>query len=876
MKGASVLRSWMNRYFTLFLALFVFVSGCHPLFTLPAHANADGWQLTRSLAPTTVEVNEPATIAYTVTPAELSSVPSGTLSGLEQSKLLPLTVADHENYAESHFVIHDGSKSKGYFGFLEFPKNDSMIDKGQIISPDKGNSQHKAIDDLKAGDVINVPLLKIISEDEYQVVDFLTYEIESVTALNGNKKKIIGNLKGYGMPDSFTVNAAFTETFPADLAVTQPAGWPDPTGGLATGYTVQKSNLEIQFKYDTTKKKYIASTNPSFSMVVKPTKVKSYELNQARLQAGSLVDTTFNSLALSVKSIIGVSISPVGASIDPGKTQQFQAEATYSDNTKKAITATAAWSSSDENIATITNGGLATGKTSGEVKISATMDGVTSEVSLKVNDVTPPAKPTVHPVSDKDTVVTGKAEPGSTVVVKKEDGTELGTEKADDNGDFSVTISTTQDVGTVLLVTATDEAGNESETTEVTVTATKVTGVILNKTQVSLSVGGFDTLVAEVQPSTANNKNVAWRSSNEAVATVDENGKVTGVGPGTATITVTTEEGQFTATCQITVGVPVTGVVLNKNSTALYIGDTDQLIASVLPADASNIQVTWGTSNSAVATVSPNGVVTAAGPGTAAITVTTVDGNFSATCHVSVTYRPISFELVKGSVYGNVGIAILVPTYIPEGTLWYINGSSNPITLSGDNVFMVPIKMDPNGNLLDTTFSLKAVADHVDPVEKTVTFTGGGKNLFDQYLNFNYHFPPVSQTKENRSVKVTFGYVVKALSNDIQSVTVNNYPYNDPVYEIYNVNNPNGSVQKPKLLSGTLPGGTQASTMQLLTSQSGGSEKYYIRLKFSITIVPKPITVNGKVITLKPIVLQNQQKVINTTPIIIRAKDNLN
>ena len=80
-----------------------------------------------------------------------------------------------------------------------------------------------------------------------------------------------------------------------------------------------------------------------------------------------------------------------------------------------------------------------------------------------------------------------------------------------------------------------------------------VTGVTLNKTTLTLSKGASETLTATVAPTNATNKKVTWTSSDPAVATVDASGKVTGVANGTATITVTTEDGGYTATCAVEV-----------------------------------------------------------------------------------------------------------------------------------------------------------------------------------------------------------------------------------------------------------------------------------------------------------------------------------
>ena len=165
----------------------------------------------------------------------------------------------------------------------------------------------------------------------------------------------------------------------------------------------------------------------------------------------------------------------------------------------------------------------------------------------------------------------------------------------------------------------------------------KVTGVSLDKTSLTLDVGKSDTLTATVEPEKATNKNVTWESSNTSVATV-ENGVVTAVGAGSTTIKATVDG--KSAECSVTVNaatVPVTGVSLNKNTLELYTGKRETLIATVEPSDATNPAVNWSSDKPEVATVE-GGTVTAKAAGTATITVTTVDGGFTAIC--TVTVRP--------------------------------------------------------------------------------------------------------------------------------------------------------------------------------------------------------------------------------------------
>ena len=170
-----------------------------------------------------------------------------------------------------------------------------------------------------------------------------------------------------------------------------------------------------------------------------------------------------------------------------------------------------------------------------------------------------------------------------------------------------------------------------------------VTGVTLDKSTASVEEGQSTQLTAAAVPTAATNKTVTWSSSDETVATVDSTGKVTGLKDGTATITVTTADGSFTASCLVTVGnVAVTGVTLDKTTASVAVGASTLLTATVEPIGASNSTVTWTSDDLTIATVDSTGKVTGVKEGTATITVTTADGSFTASCMVTVT--KLSFE----------------------------------------------------------------------------------------------------------------------------------------------------------------------------------------------------------------------------------------
>jgi uncharacterized protein YjdB len=167
-----------------------------------------------------------------------------------------------------------------------------------------------------------------------------------------------------------------------------------------------------------------------------------------------------------------------------------------------------------------------------------------------------------------------------------------------------------------------------------------VTGVTVTPSAATVNIGATTQLSATVQPSNATNQNVSWSTSNASVATVNGSGLVTGVAQGTATITVTTQDGNKTASSAITVSttdVPVTGVTVSPTTASLNVGATQSLVATVAPANATNKNVSWSTSNAGVATVNSSGLVTAVAVGNATITVTTQDGNKTATSAITVT-----------------------------------------------------------------------------------------------------------------------------------------------------------------------------------------------------------------------------------------------
>ncbi len=180
----------------------------------------------------------------------------------------------------------------------------------------------------------------------------------------------------------------------------------------------------------------------------------------------------------------------------------------------------------------------------------------------------------------------------------------------------------------------------------------KASYVTLNKNTLALTINTAETLSAVVGPFHTTNKALAWESSDAKIATVDNNGKVTAVAAGTATITVKTANGKQDV-CAVTVAdavqppVKVTGVSLNKKTLSLTVGKSQSLAATVSPANAADKSLKWSSSNKSVATVTQAGKVTAKKAGTATITVASVaEPSVKATCKVTVKAAVVAVKKV--------------------------------------------------------------------------------------------------------------------------------------------------------------------------------------------------------------------------------------
>lgn len=225
---------------------------------------------------------------------------------------------------------------------------------------------------------------------------------------------------------------------------------------------------------------------------------------------------------------------------------------------------------------------------------------------------------------------------------------------------------TTLAVGTVTISCVSEDTGVVAycvvEITE------PVTGLTLNSYHEEIVKGTRFVIVPTVLPVEAPDKRVTYVSSDPEIASVDENGVVTGLKGGSCEIIVTTVESSLKATCTIQVKEYVSSIEIHNAKEIMNIGDTLQLSADVQTESASNRKVIWSTSNSGIATVDQSGKVTGITPGTVVITALAADGSgVSASVAIRVINPVTSITLSEGKITIYVGDTHnIVATIHPE------------------------------------------------------------------------------------------------------------------------------------------------------------------------------------------------------------------
>ena len=274
---------------------------------------------------------------------------------------------------------------------------------------------------------------------------------------------------------------------------------------------------------------------------------------------------------------------------------------------------------------------------------------------------------------------------------------------------------------------------------------TPVSGISLSKSSASMYVGDSPlALTAAITPSNASDKSVVWSSSDASVASVTAgsglDATVTPVAAGTATITVSTQDGKFSASCVLTVMQHVTGVSISKSSLTLYTGQTETLSAQVKPDDATDTRLTWSSSDKTVATVA-NGKVTALKAGSTQIRVTSFEGGFQDVCNLTVKQHATGLDLSASTLTIYLGQTVtMTATVLPS------DASDKSVTWTSSNSDIVSVTQ--NGSV---------IANAMGEAEITATSNDGGFSKSCKVTVIEPLVPATSLTLTPKTMSLNIG-----------------------------------------------------------------------------------------------------------------------
>ena len=255
----------------------------------------------------------------------------------------------------------------------------------------------------------------------------------------------------------------------------------------------------------------------------------------------------------------------------------------------------------------------------------------------------------------------------------------------DKNGNVKAVGTGTADI----TVKTTD--GNKTSFVTIMVLDSKTKTISINKNKTTIKLWQSETLSAQVSDGS---NDIVWSSSDSKIATVESNGKVTGRKEGVVDIIASTRDGKVKSKCQVTVtnkDIEVSGITLNTSKITLSGGKKYQLKVSVTPANAANQNITYKSSNTKIATVNGNGVITGVSSGTAVITATSSNGKTSSCTVVipsvkvqKITLNRSSVQIVKGNKY-NLKVSIS-PGNAANKSVSYSSSNKSVATVNNNGV----------------------------------------------------------------------------------------------------------------------------------------------------------------------------------------------
>lgn len=450
------------------------------------------------------------------------------------------------------------------------------------------------------------------------------------------------------------------------------------------------------------------------------------------------------------------------------------------------------WESSDKNVATVDSKGNVKALKNGETTITATIDNgliakckiiVQSEEVLSTSITLNKENIILHP-NEKETLV---------ATILPENSTNKNIAWASSNNNIAEVkdgVITAKNIG-VTTITATLSNGISSSCI-VDVQEIVATSISLSRTNVTLNIGGSETLTVDITPDNVTNKNITWKSSDESIVTV-KNGKITAKKEGITTITATLQNG-LSKECIVTVTkekINPTSITLNKNTVDLSVGKSETLTANILPTNATNRTITWKSNNNAIATVE-NGKITAKSVGTTTITATLSNG-LKAECKVTVKMQEIA---AQGVTLDKTNAAITATKTLQlTATISPVNATNKNITWTTSDSNIATVE---NGKVTakkegTVTITAQTANGKVATCKITVQ-TPTTEEEMCEYIKINNlgkvtysYFQKVIQNKDDY-------YAIKAAHDCANKLNLPVYAKQNGVYNIYKEKSGEGSI----------------------------------------------------------------------------------
>lgn len=219
----------------------------------------------------------------------------------------------------------------------------------------------------------------------------------------------------------------------------------------------------------------------------------------------------------------------------------------------------------------------------------------------------------------------------------------------------------------------------------------KAEQIELDKAEVTVDAGRSAVLKATVLPKNTDDKNVVWTSTDENIAKVNAQGRVTGVALGDCEIVCTDKlTGTIEARATVHVQQPVTKIAFNGDQVIIYAGDTQQLSWTVQPADASNPKLQFTSGKQSIVTVNEDGTVTGVASGETVIRAVTTDGsNRQAKIKVKVLQHVTGVHMLRRVAYIDVKQtsntrAVLEPEKATDNRMTWESADPSIATVQGD------------------------------------------------------------------------------------------------------------------------------------------------------------------------------------------------